>query len=136
MISERTAKVLLATSENNYNFNSFKLSCKFACIPFMFFPRNQNQKSNFSEVGGLVTKNISGFLFTTSHALLLRHVEFNRLFDMNFILCCSCSFIVSGPVFICICYERYKISMLSENYVILLVSFMSCWSSVKSLCFV
>ena len=42
--------------KNNCNFNSYKLTHKFAFIAFLPFCLNQKQESIFQEVGGLVTK--------------------------------------------------------------------------------
>ena len=46
-----------------------------------FFPffTSQKQESCFQQVDGLVTRNISVFLFIASRALLQSHAEFNRL---------------------------------------------------------
>ena len=60
------AKVLLAISEiflheNNNNYNSNRFSYKFAFIFFLSFLTNQKQESDFQQVGGLVTRNISVF---------------------------------------------------------------------------
>ena len=43
------------------------------------FLTNLKQESGFWQVGGLVTRNISVFLFIESRALLQSHTEFNRL---------------------------------------------------------
>ena len=43
--------------ENNRHHNSYK----FAFIPFLPFHRNQEQDSNFQQLGGLITRNISVF---------------------------------------------------------------------------
>ena len=61
--------------ENNRNYNSNKLNCKFAFIPFLSIGRNPKQESKFQQVGGLVIRNISFFLFTTSRALLQRYTN-------------------------------------------------------------
>ena len=45
--------------ENNGNYNNYKFSHKFAFIPFLSFRRNLKQESNFQQVGGLVTRNVS-----------------------------------------------------------------------------
>ena len=60
------AEVLLAIQEiflheNNRNYNSNRLSYKFAFILFLSFLTNQKQESGFQQVGGLVTRNISVF---------------------------------------------------------------------------
>ena len=47
--------------ENNRSYNSNKFIYKFAFIPFLSFPRNEKHESDFQQVGGLVTRNISGF---------------------------------------------------------------------------
>ena len=49
--------------KNNCNYNSYKFNCKFTFIPFLSFRRNQKQESNFQQVGGLITRNISVFCF-------------------------------------------------------------------------
>ena len=55
-------------------------SYKFAFILlFLFSFTNQKQEPSFQQVGGLVLRNVSVFLFIASQALLQRHVEFNRL---------------------------------------------------------
>ena len=38
---------------------------KFAFIPFLAFPRNQKQQSNFQQVGDLVTRNILVFVIAS-----------------------------------------------------------------------
>ena len=63
-------------------------------IPSLSFPRNQKQESNFQEVG-LVTKNITFFVYRESGAILHRRAEFNRPLQRNFIICYSCFFIES-----------------------------------------
>ena len=40
---------------------------------------NQKQESDFQQVGGLLTRNRSVFLFIASRALLRSYAEFNRL---------------------------------------------------------
>ena len=52
---------------------------KFAFILFLSFLENQKQESDFQQVDGLVTRNISVFLFIASRALLKRYAEFRRL---------------------------------------------------------
>ena len=47
--------------ENNRNYNSYRFSYKFAFILLLSFLTNQKQESGFQQVGGLVTRNISGF---------------------------------------------------------------------------
>ena len=88
------AKILLAIwgiflHENNCNYNSYRFNYKFAFIFFLSFLTNQKQKSGFQQVSGLVTINISVFLFIVSRnpggrgwvslALLQNHAEFNKL---------------------------------------------------------
>ena len=90
----KLAKILLAIwgiflHENNCNYNSCRFNYKFAFIFFLYFLTNQKQKSGFQQVSGLVTINISVFLFIVSRnpggrgwvslALLQNHVEFNKL---------------------------------------------------------
>ena len=60
------AKILQGISErflyeNNRNYNSYKFSYKAAFLPVLSFRRNKKLESNFQQVGGLVTKNISVF---------------------------------------------------------------------------
>ena len=64
-------------------------------IPSLSFPRNQKQESNFQEVEGLVTKNITFFVYRESGAILHSRAEFNRPLQRNFIICYSCFFIES-----------------------------------------
>ena len=47
--------------ENNCKYNSYKFDYKFAFIPFLPFLRNQKQESNFYQIGGVVTGNVSAF---------------------------------------------------------------------------
>ena len=48
-----------------------RFSCKFAFIIFFLsFLSNQRQESGFRQVGGLITRNISVFLWITNRALL------------------------------------------------------------------
>ena len=47
--------------ENNHKSSSYKFRDKSAYIPALSFRRNQNQESNFQQVGDLVTRNISLF---------------------------------------------------------------------------
>ena len=59
-------KVLLAIweiflHENNWNYNSYRLSCKYAFVPFLSCLRNWKEKSGLNQVGGLVARNISSF---------------------------------------------------------------------------
>ena len=65
--------------ENSRNYNSYTSSYKFIFILLFSFLANEKQESGFQQVGGLVTKNISVFLFIASRALLHSHAEFNRL---------------------------------------------------------
>ena len=65
--------------ENNCNYNSHRFNYKFAFILCLSFLTNQKQESSFRQVGGLVTRNISIFLFILSRTLLQSHAEFNRL---------------------------------------------------------
>ena len=67
----KLAKILLAIwgiflHENNCNYNSCRFNYKFAFIFFLYFLTNQKQKSGFQQVSGLVTINISVFLFIVS----------------------------------------------------------------------
>ena len=64
------------TYENNRNYNSHKFSYKFAFIIFSAFRRNQKQGSNFQQVDGLITRNISVLV---SGPPFQRYVEFNRV---------------------------------------------------------
>ena len=43
------------------NYNSFKLSCKFAFRSFLSFGENQKEESKYQQMSGLVTRNISVF---------------------------------------------------------------------------
>ena len=77
------AKLLLAIweiflYEDNRNYISFIFNYKFAFI-FLLSLKNEKRESGFQQVGGLVTRNISIFLFIASQALLQSHAEFNRL---------------------------------------------------------
>ena len=63
--------------ENNCNYNSYRY--EFTFILFLSFLTNQKQESSFQQVGGLVTRNISVFLFMASRALRQSHAEFNGL---------------------------------------------------------
>ena len=47
--------------ENIFDYNYYKLNCKFAFISFLYCFRNQKQESSVNQVGGLVTRNISAF---------------------------------------------------------------------------
>ena len=63
------AKVLLAIwekflNENNRNYNSYRFSYKFAFVLYLGFLTNQKQESDFQQVGGLVTRNISVFVYS------------------------------------------------------------------------
>ena len=62
------------------HYNCYRFSYKCAFILFLSSLTNQKQESGFYQVGGLVTRNISVFLFIASRALLQSHVELNRLF--------------------------------------------------------
>ena len=64
--------------ENNRNYNSFKFIYKFIFICFSSFRRNERQESNFWQVSGLVTRNIS-VLFKRNRALLQSYAEFKRI---------------------------------------------------------
>ena len=74
--------------ENNHNYNSYKFSYKFDFIPVLSFRRNQKQEPKFQQIGDLVTRNISAFLFKASHDLLQRYAEFKRLFPVRIIVPC------------------------------------------------
>ena len=68
------AKVVLAVweiflHENNRNYNSYKFSYEFTSIFFFSFLSNQKQESGLQQIGGLVIRNISVFLFIASCAL-------------------------------------------------------------------
>ena len=52
----------------------FRNSLLFSFCPFL----QKKQESGFQQVGGLVTRNISVFLFIASRALLQSHAELNR----------------------------------------------------------
>ena len=54
--------------ENNRNYNSYRFSFRFAFILFLSFLTNQKQKLGFQQVGDLVTRNISVFLYSESHS--------------------------------------------------------------------
>ena len=43
------------------NYHSYKFRNKFTFIPFLSFHRNQEQESNFQQVGGLATRNSFAF---------------------------------------------------------------------------
>ena len=63
--SKFIAKVLLAIwvmflHENSRNYNSYRFSQKICFYPLFVF-KNQKQESDFQQVGGLVTGNISVF---------------------------------------------------------------------------
>ena len=47
--------------KNYRNYNSYRLSYKFAFIHFSSSLTNQKQESGFQQVGDVVTRNISGF---------------------------------------------------------------------------
>ena len=47
--------------ENNRNYDLNSFSCKFAFILFLSFLTNQKQESDFQQIGGLVTRDISVF---------------------------------------------------------------------------
>ena len=55
------------------------LVTKFVFILFLPFLANKKQESGLQQVHGLVTRNISVFLFIASRGLLQSHAEFNRL---------------------------------------------------------
>ena len=80
----------------NFNNDSCNFSYKFAFlafVTFLSFCRVQKQESNFQQVCGLVTRNISVFfLFVVSSALLRGHAEFNEVLWRNFLTCYSCSY--------------------------------------------
>ena len=52
--------------ENNRTYNSKRFHHKFTFIIFMSFLTNQKQESGFQQVGRLVTKNISVFVYNQS----------------------------------------------------------------------
>ena len=74
--------------ENNWNFNSYKFSYKFLIVTFFSFRINQKQQC-------FCNKKYYCFVFIVICALLQRHAKFNGLLQWNFLLCYSCSFIVS-----------------------------------------
>ena len=47
--------------ENNCNHNSYKVSYKFAFIPYLSFCRKQKRESSFQQVGHLVVRNFLVF---------------------------------------------------------------------------
>ena len=67
VVTEKTLEnVLLAIwelflHENNQNYNSNIFINKFTIILLFPFLRNQEQESDFQQVGGLVTRNITDF---------------------------------------------------------------------------
>ena len=69
--------------ENNWNFNFYGFSYKLIFIRFLFFRMTQKQKPIFYGVEGLATK--KKFLIV-SRTLLVRHPEFNRLIQRNFLM--------------------------------------------------
>ena len=83
-LSEKTLcdKVLLPIWEmlldgSNCNYNADKISGRFVFIRFLSCFWNQEQKSSFNQVGGLVTTNIS--IFCLQWLTLLSHTDLNRL---------------------------------------------------------
>ena len=66
--------------ENIRNYNSYRLVANSLLSLFLPFLTKQKKESGFQQVGGLVTKNISVFLFIKSRALLQSHAKFNKLF--------------------------------------------------------
>ena len=50
--------------ENDRTYNSYRFSYKFPFILFLSFLTNQKQESYFQQVGGLVTRNISIFVYS------------------------------------------------------------------------
>ena len=98
VISEKhyIAKVLpgigeILLQENNCSKNSCKFSYKFAFILFLSILTKKSKNKVFEQVYDMVTINI--FLFTASRALL--HIELNRLLQINFATCYSCSYYTS-----------------------------------------
>ena len=67
------AKVLLAVweiflHEDNCNYSSYRFSYKLAFILFLSFLTNQKQELGFQQVGGVVTRNISFFVYSKLHS--------------------------------------------------------------------
>ena len=60
--------------ENNFKYNFYRFSYKFAFILCLSFLTNQKQESGFKQVGGLVKRNNSVY----SRALFQSHARFNR----------------------------------------------------------
>ena len=76
--------------------------------------KNQKRKSNFHQVGGLVTKYFY-FLFIASRALLIRQTEFNIISSRNFITCYSCSYYSSLDYLITFEHRRNNWSYHNTN---------------------
>ena len=73
--------------ENRRNYNSYKFSYKFTLIPFLSCHRNQKQKSNFQQVGGLVTSNSFAFCFRVALYLkgMPNSIDFYKRIFLHFI---------------------------------------------------
>ena len=71
--------VIQVISENNRNYNSCRFSYNFVLILFLSKKKEDKKQESGFQAGGLVTRNISVFLFIDSRALLQGHAEFRLL---------------------------------------------------------
>ena len=111
------AKVLLAiweifSHENNRSYNSYRLSYKFTFILLLSFLTNKKQESDFQQIGGLVTRNISVFSESSSTSNPCQ-IQSTFIKKKNFLTCYSCS---------------YYSSMIELMVLIFLTSFVLPWS--------
>ena len=74
--------------ENDHSYSSYRCSYKFAFIHFLSFLTNQKQESGFQQVGGLVTRNISGFCLQRAglyFKAMLNSIDFYKGIFLNVI---------------------------------------------------
>ena len=92
---------------NNFIYDSYKFTCKFAFIPFLSFRRVQKQEPNSQQVRGLVTRNISVlFVYSDSrYTSKACRIQYNFINNLFFNICLYCSSMVSQNSFIII-FER------------------------------
>ena len=92
---------------NNFIYDSYKFTCKFAFIPFLSFRRVQKQEPNSQQVRGLVTRNISVlFVYSDSrYTSKACQIQYNFVNNLFFNICLYCSSMVSQNSFIII-FER------------------------------
>ena len=101
--------------ENNRNYNSYIFSYKFAFSIIFSFLTNQKHEYGFQQVGSLVTRNISAFLFIASCALFQSHAEFNEFLKRNFRTCYSCSYYSSMFIYSKFRKHRNNVNNFSDQ---------------------